>query len=59
MTVVEPRSLAQTGISCRCNRALTAEQVTGVRRVQDAEIRTYRCPDCGHELQITVWLAEH
>jgi hypothetical protein len=39
---------------CRCRAEM---QLTGVVPVAGggSEVRIFRCPDCGHELRLTMW----
>jgi hypothetical protein len=39
---------------CRCGRPMA--HVTSSQNGDDAEIRSYRCAACGHEMKLTVWL---
>jgi hypothetical protein len=39
---------------CRCTAEMNLVTVVPVRG-GDTEIRTFRCPDCNHELRLTAW----
>jgi hypothetical protein len=42
---------------CRCSRAMNLLSIVPVPG-GDSEIRIFRCPDCNHELRLTMWHAE-
>lgn len=39
---------------CRCGSDMILKY-TAPTRSRDAEIRVYHCPQCEHELRLTVW----
>jgi hypothetical protein len=42
---------------CRCAAEMNLMAIVPVAG-GDSEIRTFRCPDCSHELRLTAWRAE-
>jgi len=38
---------------CRCGSEMKV--VKSDRMGSDGEVRTYRCPQCDHELRLTMW----
>jgi hypothetical protein len=40
---------------CQCGLEMQLARSTQFDKSPDAEVRIYKCSECGHELRLTVW----
>jgi DNA-directed RNA polymerase subunit RPC12/RpoP len=41
--------------ACRCGKEMRIDRTYSDPRKTDTHIRVYKCPECGHEMRLTVW----
>jgi hypothetical protein len=41
--------------ACRCGHEMSLAAIDPLPHTTDAHVRMYRCPECHHQMRLTVW----